>query len=292
MRNPPDDPAPRDSEPDMSVTVETVELRHDGLIALVQDVGRSGAHSGWAWMVTVAIAIHFVALWGAGRLFPTALHAGPVPTELETIEAPDVERPPAPAAEPEPPAPREPQKQPSPPLESPPQDPSARAQAGKVLIAPAQSQTRGQGDAIVSGDHDQFAGGSTSPSGTATQDVAPPTPPVAAARSAAPPPPPPVDTVAATRAYLGRVRQALAREKRYPAVAQRLGIEGTVVVAFSIGSTGAFSRVAVAASSGNDILDQAALAAVSALSGRIPRPAETGEIDLPLRTSLQFELPK
>lgn len=288
MRDLSSPPAPRDSNPPMSVTVGSKALQRDGLVAFVEDAGRFETRGAWIRMFPLAIAIHLAVLLGSMCLRPSASHAAAAPVELEYIEAPAVENTPPPASDMESEArPDIPRQQAAP---QPPPAPDERAQAGKVLTAPDQAQGRGESDEIVSGESDRFAGGTTAASGTATQAVAPPPPPPVP--SAAPPPPPTVDTVAATRAYLGRVRQALAREKRYPMSAQRLGIEGTVVVSLSIGPTGAFSGVSVVASSGNDLLDQAALATVSALSGRIPRPVDTGAVTLPLRTSLQFQMPK
>jgi TonB family protein len=65
-----------------------------------------------------------------------------------------------------------------------------------------------------------------------------------------------------------------------------------VVVSFVIDSSGGFKRVMVVSSSGSDLLDRAAVAAVNALSRRIPRPKQTGVLALPLRTAIRFEIPR
>ncbi|MFW5740808.1 MAG: energy transducer TonB [Myxococcota bacterium] len=102
-----------------------------------------------------------------------------------------------------------------------------------------------------------------------------------------PPPPPPepkVDKVKLTRAFLARVRGALAARKTYPFSAERMGIPGAVSVSFVIEPSGAFSGISVARSSGHGVLDSAALQTVRNLSGQIRRPDAIG--DVPLRTSV------
>lgn len=181
---------------------------------------------------------------------------------------------------------------PKPPVSAP--APGTRARAGRVVAAePEAPAAAGVTDSIVTGAAETFAGGSTVSSGTSAEPVeASSLPPPSPAPRPLPPPPPKIDTdtVAATRAYLGRIRDALTREKRYPLAAQRVGLEGTVIISFVIDSSGAFRRVTVVSSSGSDLLDQAAVATVNALSRRISRPQQTGMLDLPLKTAIQFKI--
>jgi protein TonB len=100
----------------------------------------------------------------------------------------------------------------------------------------------------------------------------------------APPPAPKVDRVKVARQFLQSVRNAIAGAKRYPFRAQRMGISGSVAVSLVIQPDSQFSSVRVRRSSGHDVLDQAALATVCGLSGRLARPVELG--DIPLRTSI------
>ena len=204
------------------------------------------------------------------------------PTSLQAIAPP----PEPPRAEPERPKPKAPSPA-RPRTEAP--DPNVRARASKVIaMAPdAPSPPAVAGDAIVTGDSDRYAGGATVSSGTsekAVDDV-----PSAIQQ---PPQTPPVDVVAVTRAYLGRIRELLVREKRYPLAAQRTGIEGTVVVFFLIDAEGRFGQVRIVSSSGSDLLDTAAVGTVSELSGKVERPRDTGDLALPLKTALRFEIPR
>jgi len=109
-------------------------------------------------------------------------------------------------------------------------------------------------------------------------------PPAAPLPKPAPAPAPKVDRVKVARQFLQRVRNAIASAKRYPFRAQRMGISGSVAVSLVIQPNCHFSGVRVRRSSGHHVLDQAALATVRGLSGRLARPAELGGI--PLRTSI------
>jgi protein TonB len=87
---------------------------------------------------------------------------------------------------------------------------------------------------------------------------------------APPPPPEPVkatgpsdsDIDAARAAYRNQVQRELKRNQRYPKVAETRGIEGDVKLEISIDDNGNVTNVAVAESSGNSALDDAAIAAV------------------------------
>jgi protein TonB len=162
-------------------------------------------------------------------------------------------------------------------------DPNVRARAGKVIAAipDAPAAPTEEAGSIVTGEGETYAGGATVSSGTsekAVEDVP------------QGPSTPAVDVVAVTRAYLGQIRELLAKGKRYPLAAQRLGVEGLVVVSFAIEANGSFEQVRIVSSSGSDLLDQAAIETVKELSSRIARPKATGALVLPLRTALRFEL--
>jgi protein TonB len=67
-----------------------------------------------------------------------------------------------------------------------------------------------------------------------------------------------------------RIRDRL----RYPSQARRAGIQGTVEIGFTVHRDGAVSAVAVLMSSGQESLDQAAMAAVFAAAPFPPPPAQ------------------
>ncbi len=116
--------------------------------------------------------------------------------------------------------------------------------------------------------------------------ASPPPPPPAAA----PPPPPKVDLVGLTQEYLQTVRDELVRRKIYPLAAQRLGLTGSVSLSFIVKPDGTFCEVRVKRSSGSELLDQAAMETVLALSGTIRRPALIGEHPLKTSVVLRYEL--
>jgi protein TonB len=60
--------------------------------------------------------------------------------------------------------------------------------------------------------------------------------------------------------YLGYIRDGVGRHRRYPELAQNLGLEGDVEVRVFVNPDGTLARPPMlAASSGHDILDQEAL---------------------------------
>jgi len=109
-------------------------------------------------------------------------------------------------------------------------------------------------------------------------------PPAEALPKVEPKPAPVVDRVKVARGFLRTVRNAIATAKRYPFRARRMGISGSVAVSLVIQANSHFTAVRVRRSSGYDVLDQAALATVRSLSGRLSRPTELGSV--PLRTSI------
>ena len=85
--------------------------------------------------------------------------------------------------------------------------------------------------------------------------------------------------------FTGQVRQRIANAKHYPRVAQRRGMEGQPVIAFTLNKGGRLMKVGLTQTSGYQLLDQAALEAVHQAA---PYP----EIPTELKTdTFQFKLP-
>ncbi len=108
-----------------------------------------------------------------------------------------------------------------------------------------------------------------------------------------PPPPPPaprVDVAQLTREYLQKIREELGLRKVYPLAAQRMGAAGAVSLSFVVHPDGTFTDVRVKRSSGNDLLDRAALQTVASLSGKIHRPKQIGAHSLKTSVVLRYEL--
>jgi protein TonB len=89
--------------------------------------------------------------------------------------------------------------------------------------------------------------------------------------------------------YLGLLRRRVLDSVRYPPVARRLGLTGTVQIELDIQPSGAISRVVVAASSSHRVLDDAAVEGVQQL-GRLPFPAHVRPRLLRVRLPVVFEL--
>jgi len=87
------------------------------------------------------------------------------------------------------------------------------------------------------------------------------------------------------RDYTAMVRELIDRQKEYPLMARRSGVEGTVHIKFVIGRDGSLKKAEVSRSSGRLILDRAAINAVSAVRRF---PAVPASMEGP---ELNFELP-
>jgi len=206
----------------------------------------------------------------AGHVVALTAHAGDdgdaeerfvqVPVVLEEEPAPEVEPPPPPPAE-----------------KKPPSRPRSLPQHIDKVVA-GDGARAGELVEAEEGDYDDLI--EDEPVAAAPEPEAEPLP-------LPPPPPPPkpkVDRVKLTRNYLQQLRSLLASRRVYPLAARRMGVEGVVMVGFTIGPDGSFSGVQVRRSSGAKVLDRAALQTVQSLSGSLPRPPAIG--DTPLRTSV------
>jgi len=89
--------------------------------------------------------------------------------------------------------------------------------------------------------------------------------------------------------YYARIRQRIQESLRYPSVAQRRGLMGTVHLEILIRPDGAIGNVSVAASSSHRLLDEAALETVRSLSPQ-PFPANLRPRWLTVRLPVVFDL--
>ena len=76
---------------------------------------------------------------------------------------------------------------------------------------------------------------------------------------------------------------------RYPAVARRRGVTGTVHLEIAVEPDGAIGTVSVIASSSHEVLDRAALDAARAVP-RVPFPGDVRPRALRVRLPVVFEL--
>jgi protein TonB len=86
-------------------------------------------------------------------------------------------------------------------------------------------------------------------------------------------------------AYIRRVRDSIARHKRYPVQARRHRIEGRILLRLTIAGDGALVE-SEAVESPSSVLSRSALAAVAAASPFPPPPDGRLKIEVPIRYSL------
>lgn len=115
-----------------------------------------------------------------------------------------------------------------------------------------------------------------------------PRPPIPAPKPAQPAQP--KSNPAAEAAYKRKLQGLIAARKKYPRMAQKAEIEGSVLVAFTVMPNGAITGVRVSNSSGNDWLDKAAVQAVSAASGALPFPPEIRKPSWAFSLTVNFKL--
>ncbi|WEK52496.1 MAG: TonB family protein [Candidatus Kaistia colombiensis] len=85
---------------------------------------------------------------------------------------------------------------------------------------------------------------------------------------------------AANSNYKGKVQAAIRRMTRMPSKAARLGISGRAQVSFTVTPSGAARNIVLASSTGNALLDDAALSAVRKASPFPPMPNGMPQLDL------------
>jgi periplasmic protein TonB len=209
----------------------------------------------WTLLCSILLHITFAVVVPKFKFDPISQEKQPLTIELVKPKAPE----PEPVAIPEPPKPIEPE-----PIKPPPKKREVRPEPIKQ---PKKTETPEPLPAPVE----------VKPEPTPT---APP-PVIAAAATpeakpefVAPPPPPPdpappkpegpsqSEINAAKNAYRNQVQNELKQNQRYPRIAQQRGIQGDVGLEISIDKEGNVTNVKVVDSSGNDSLDNAAIAAV------------------------------
>ena len=106
----------------------------------------------------------------------------------------------------------------------------------------------------------------------------------------APEPAPPAPDPALEADYRNRIRLAVDGHKHYPRMARRLGLEGRVVLGFTILADGRLAGLRVVQSSGSELLDEAALEAVREAAPFPPFPPGLGRERWDFTLPLDFNL--
>ena len=120
-----------------------------------------------------------------------------------------------------------------------------------------------------------------------------PLPPVtpSAPKPAPAPPPAPVSNPGHEAKYVLQVRRQIEQHKVYPALARKLDMSGTVEVSYVINRQGKLIDAEIAATSGSEILDKAALQAVrAAIFPPMPEDTWRGETQKQFKTKLVYSL--
>lgn len=90
--------------------------------------------------------------------------------------------------------------------------------------------------------------------------------------------------------YLRQVRGLLERQKKYPRMAQRLNMQGVVLLQFTIAADGCIQATRLCRTSGHDLLDEAAQETVRRVGRFPPLPSGLGRQKLAVQIPLAFRL--
>jgi periplasmic protein TonB len=220
---------------------------------------------------------------GAVRPAPTRSASGPVAVPV----APETPSAPAPSASPAPPslAPPAPEPAPAPTAGAPPAPAPVAPPGASGAAAPTPGESRPGPTAGTSAPRDAGQGSGTDADGGVGGSVAGPT----GALLALARPGEGRGVPAEYAPYLARFRQRVEEALIYPLAARRRGQEGRVELEVLLEPNGRVGRVAVAVSSANAALDEAALAAVRAIEPA-PFPPDLPRRPLLVRLPLVFQL--
>lgn len=94
----------------------------------------------------------------------------------------------------------------------------------------------------------------------------------------------------ALQGYLHTVRQLLERQKKYPWMARRRGLQGVVVMRFTIAAGGQILSFRVSRASGHNLLDQAARDTIRRVGKFPPFPTELNRQKLTIEIPLAYRL--
>jgi protein TonB len=88
--------------------------------------------------------------------------------------------------------------------------------------------------------------------------------------------------------YLTTVKQAIDIVWVYPEIAKRYGLQGKLLLEFTVGGDGRLEELRLIRSSGSSILDEEAMRAVQAAAPFRPIPRSVGRTHLPIVASFEY----
>ena len=89
--------------------------------------------------------------------------------------------------------------------------------------------------------------------------------------------------------YLSFIRDEIQERKFAPPDSKYYGLIGNVLVGFTVYADGTFHNIIVLRSSGDSLLDATAIKAVKSCSGKIKRPAWTGNQELRVSMTIKYQ---
>ncbi|WP_120944272.1 energy transducer TonB [Helicobacter labacensis] len=89
--------------------------------------------------------------------------------------------------------------------------------------------------------------------------------------------------------FLMKIQMAISSKNRYPRMAMVRGIEGEVLVEFTLNADGSTTDIRVAKSSGSEILNRAAVQAVKEAARLFPTPKQTVHLKIPIAYTIKEE---
>ncbi|MCK5932301.1 MAG: TonB family protein [Fulvimarina manganoxydans] len=98
------------------------------------------------------------------------------------------------------------------------------------------------------------------------------------------------NATAARSNYSGQILSRIRRAQRYPASARRQRAEGTASVAFTVTGRGGASGIRLVRSSGNALIDRAAVDTIRRASPFPPIPREAGRSSMSFTVPIRFQL--
>lgn len=88
--------------------------------------------------------------------------------------------------------------------------------------------------------------------------------------------------------YFTKLKQSIEQQWEYPEMALRYGLQGTLALEFTIGSSGQLEQLRVIRSSGSELLDSEAIRAIKAAAPFPPIPSWIKPVPLRISASMEY----
>ena len=88
--------------------------------------------------------------------------------------------------------------------------------------------------------------------------------------------------------YFNRIKHAINQKWEYPELAKRYGLQGTLLLEFTVGASGQIEQLRLVRSSGSQLLDDEALRAIKAAAPFPPIPPWIKSAPLPISATMEY----